>query len=453
MKKIIFFLVAAFHALSTNAHLVKFNEQELPFQVQDEDLTAHSNGQKQKSLLYQLYGELLYPRNKEDIDATVNSPRETKNQRALINIDPEETDEEFKSMCSFYNEYDPDYPHDDFEDDLVLFSGIVSFAHVPIAQCFKNSSLAMDIAIVGAPFDTSVSYRPGARFGPNGIRQGSRRLGNGISPVRGFPGSRLRKLDPYHSGYSIVDCGDIPMTPFDNKVALNQLYRGQRALHNHKSLHNPENPPRIITLGGDHTITLMALRSAYEKYGKLSVIHFDSHLDTWDPKVIGGNISKRAGLNHGTFLHFAHENGYLSDDSNIHVGIRAPYVAPGFYDEQHDYECGFDKIVARDLDIISIPEVVSNIKTRVGDGPVYISVDIDVVDLASAPGTGTPETGGLTSRELLTILDGLEGLNVVGADIVEVLPAFDTNGDITTLIAAQVVDSILGLMTVDSVQE
>lgn len=165
------------------------------------------------------------------------------------------------------------------------------------------------------------------------------------------------------------------------------------------------------------------------------------------------SLKEEASLNHGTFLHFAHEYGYLEDDKCLHVGIRAPYIAPGLYDENHDYECGFDKIVARDLDIIGLQKVVQNIKERVGSGPVYISVDIDVVDLASAPGTGTPETGGLTSRELLTIIDGLEGLNVIGADIVEVLPAFDTNGDITGIVAAQVVDSLLGLMTVDSVKD
>lgn len=432
------------YLLIAHSHFVPAtNQKSSSFQIEN-DAPVDVELLQQDSLMYQLYGDLLQSRNGEESEVAAARP--------LIKIHPEETDEEFRGMCSFYNDHENEYPEDDFEDDLLQFTGIVSFAHTPIAQCFRNTSLEMDIAIVGAPFDTSVSYRPGARFGPNGIRQGSRRLGNGISPVRGFPGSKLRKLDPYHSGYKIVDCGDIPMTPFDNKLALNQLYRGQRALHNHSSLVHKEQPPKLITLGGDHTITLMALRSAYEHYGKVSVIHFDSHLDTWDPKVLGGNISKRAGLNHGTFLHFAHENGYLQDDKNIHVGIRAPYIAPGFYDEDHDYECGFEKIVARDLDIISLKEVVSAIKKRVGDGPVYISVDIDVVDLASAPGTGTPETGGLTSRELLTILDGLEGLNIIGADIVEVLPAFDTNGDITTIIAAQVVDSILGLMTVDSVE-
>lgn len=425
---------------AVQAYLVPFKQE----RFESSKYIAEPNGSKMESFIYQLYGDLMEPRSGANIGEATVGP--------LIHVDPDETDEEFKALCGWYNENNSQYPFDDYVGDLDLFAGIVSFAHTPVHQCFREKNLKMDIAIVGAPFDTAVSYRPGARFGPNGVRQGSRRLGNGISPVRGFPGSRLRKLDPYHSGYKIVDCGDIPMTPFDNKMALNQLYRGQRAIHNHTSVMDETKPTRIITLGGDHTITLMGLRSAYEHFGKVTVIHFDSHLDTWDPKVLGGNISKKGGLNHGTFLHFAHEYGFLEDDGSIHVGIRAPYIAPGFYDEQHDFKCGFDKIVARDIDILGLRGVVDKIKKRVGDGPVYISVDIDVVDLASAPGTGTPETGGLTSRELLTIIDGLEGLNVVGADIVEVLPAFDTNGEITEIVAAQVVDSLLGLMTVDSIE-
>lgn len=141
---------------------------------------------QEDSFLYQLYGDLLTPRGDDDAESVYVQP--------LIHLDPEETDEEFKEMCGWYNENEYHYPQDDFNGDLTVFSGIVSFAKTPIAQCFQDLDLEMDIAIVGAPFDTTVSYRPGARFGPNGIRQGSRRLGNGISPVRGFPGSKLRKL-------------------------------------------------------------------------------------------------------------------------------------------------------------------------------------------------------------------------------------------------------------------
>ncbi|CAR22112.1 agmatinase [Lachancea thermotolerans CBS 6340] len=391
-------------------------------------------------LLDQVFGEVL---------ASHDGSGAAEVRQRSFNLDEDE-DPEFKAMCGFYQEHPVEFPDDDLSNDLELFAGIVSFAHVPIERCFGSrtdgKSPLYDIAIVGAPFDTSVSYRPGARFGPNAVRQGSRRLGGGILPVRGFPGSKLRKLDPYNAGYKIVDCGDVPMTPYDNRIALNQLYRGQRAIYNKTTLKSDLKAPKVITLGGDHTVTLMALKAASEHNGPLAVVHFDSHIDTWDPKVLGGGITKTQSINHGTFLHFAHERGYIARDKSMHVGIRAPFIAPT--DDKHDRECGFQKIVARDFDILGFQEIVSQIKQRVGDLPVYITVDIDVLDLSVAPGTGTPEPGGLTSRELLTVLDGLEGLNVVGADVVEVSPAFDTNGDITSIVAAQVIDSILGLMTV-----
>lgn len=413
----------------------------LPFKqklLDDPEKGSHEHNVK--GLMTQLYSELL-----QTHDGSI-STKESLGYQLEHDEDPA-----FKAMCGFYQRNQLQYPDDDYFDDLNAFSGIVTFAHLPQANCFvdPNSKHApsYDIAIVGAPFDTAVSYRPGARFGPNGIRQGSRRLGAGLSPVRGFPGSKLRKLNPYDSNYKIVDCGDVPMTPYDNRIALNQLYRGQRRIHNQTTVKETEQVPRIITLGGDHTITLMALKSAYEHHGPMAVIHFDSHIDTWDPKILGGGITKRQSINHGTFLHFAHENGYIADGKSLHVGIRAPFIDPS--DEQHDYDCGFEKIVARDLDIIGIKGITRQIKDKVGDLPVYLTIDIDVLDLSVAPGTGTPEPGGLTSRELLTILDGLEGLNIIGADVVEVLPAFDTNGDITTIVAAQVIDSILGLMTVE----
>lgn len=391
-----------------------------------------------RPLLDQLYGDILKSRQDSDIN--------TDAVHTLVEPAADD-DEEFKARCGFYNDNPVQFPGDDFANDLIVFGGIVTFAHLPVARCFAPEADKFDIAIVGAPFDTATTYRPGARFGPNGIRQGSRRLISGLSPVRGFPGSKMRQLDPYHAGYKLVDCGDVPMTPFDNRIALNQLYRGQRRIHNNTSIKDPSQPPRIITLGGDHTVTLMNLRSAYESWGPLAVVHFDSHIDSWDPNVLGGNISKSVALNHGTFLHYAHEKGYLADNSSIHVGIRSPFITPS--DEKHDFDCGFEKIVARDIDIIGIRGIVDRVKQHVGDLPVYLTLDIDSIDMAVAPGTGTPEPGGFSAREILTILDGFEGINLIGADVVEVAPAYDTNGDITTIIAASVVDSLLGLMTVN----
>lgn len=348
-------------------------------------------------------------------------------------------------------------PDDDETEDLSglnLFGGILTFGGFEYLDCFNPQQYdqPIDIAIVGAPFDTGTSYRPGARFGPEAIRLTARRLGEGVTPVRGNgPGSKLGKVDPYdptNHNLTIIDCGDVPMTPFDNRIALNQLYRGQRSIHNHTvSGAKLITHPKVITMGGDHTITLMALRSAYEKYGKLAVLHFDSHIDTWDPKVLGGGITDYMSLNHGTFLHYAAENGYLEEGHCFHLGLRAPYINAA-YDPKHDHDCGFQTITARDLDRLGVQKIIETVKESVKDMPVYISVDIDVLDPANAPGTGTMEIGGWTGRELLTILDGLEGITLVGGDVVEVSPPFDTNSEITSLAATAVIDSMLGLMIV-----
>lgn len=351
-------------------------------------------------------------------------------------------------------------PADDDTSDISgginLFGGILTFGGFENFDCFdpEHFDKEIDIAIVGAPFDTGTSFRPGARFGPEAIRLGARRLYEGLTPVRGKGlSSKLGRVDPYNPkshNLTIIDCGDVPMTPFDNRIALHQLYRGQRAIHNHTTTHAPSIPhPKVITMGGDHTITLMALRSTFEKYGKLAVLHFDSHIDTWDPKVLGGGITDYMSLNHGTFLHYAAEQGYLAQDHCFHVGLRAPYISPD-YDIEHDHKCGFSTITARDLDTLGRDEIVATIKKAVGDLPVYISVDIDVLDPAYAPGTGTMEVGGWTTRELLSVLDGLEGIDVVGGDVVEVSPPFDSNSEITSLAATAVIDSLLGLMIVEA---
>lgn len=361
------------------------------------------------------------------------------------------------SLSNYYRANKLKFPEDDDVSDITtdinLFSGIVTFAHLPIEQCFNDLDKNIDIAIVGAPFDSGVSYTPGARFGPNGIRQGSRRLGGGISPIRGnSKSSKLFKLPIYNTGLTIVDCGDVPMLPYDARIALNQLYRGQKAIHKHSSTDKSVNfkHPRIITFGGDHTVTLMNLKSAYETFGDkengLAVIHFDSHIDTWNPAILGGGITKYASLNHGTFLHYAAEAGYVSKNHSVHVGIRAPYIDES--DEQHDRDCGFNIITSKDVDRITPIGVGKKIKEIVGNRPVYLSFDLDTFD-ASMVNSGTLEAGGLTSREVMTILDELEGINLVGCDVVEVnTPPNSVGADITGLLAAQVVDELLGLMVV-----
>ncbi|OJJ58165.1 hypothetical protein ASPSYDRAFT_153512 [Aspergillus sydowii CBS 593.65] len=319
------------------------------------------------------------------------------------------------------------------------FSGLTTFARIPYVNCFVDSeaeSTPYDIAILGAPFDTGVTARPGARYGPGGIRLGSRR-------IQGW--NIYTEQNVFESWAKLVDCGDAPLTWLDNTVALKQLDLAHKVVSSRATNSTDHGrTPRIVTLGGDHTTTLSALRSTYEHFGPVSVIHFDSHIDTWDPKSLCGGISHYAGVNHGTFLHLAHEEGLIHNNS-IHVGIRAP-LNRGKGDIKNDVRCGFSTIKARDLDFLGVAGVVEEIKSRVGNSKVYISVDIDVLDPAFAPATGTAEPGGLTTRELLTILDSLRGLPIIGADVVEVAPIYDTAAETTTLAAAEVAHSLLGLM-------
>ncbi|KAK4682448.1 hypothetical protein QC764_116450 [Podospora pseudoanserina] len=318
--------------------------------------------------------------------------------------------------------------------------GLTTYANIPYLPCLsKRDSLKYDIAVLGAPFDTATTGRPGARFGPGAIRSGSSRI------YADAAWSLYTGENVFKSNVKIVDCGDVQMTRLDNTVALKQLETGHDIINARSPVSRDLSPvPRIINLGGDHTTTLSALRAAYKKWGKLSVIHFDAHIDTWNPKVLGGDVSDYGAVNHGTFLHIAHEEGLITN-SSIHAGIRAPLAHP-VKDMKNDRRCGFEFVTSRDLDRFGISGIIERLKSRVGDAKIYISVDIDVLDPAYAPATGTAEPGGWTSRELLTILDGLVGLKVVGADVVEVAPAYDGAGETTGVAAAEVVHSLLHLM-------
>jgi len=191
----------------------------------------------------------------------------------------------------------------------------------------------------------------------------------------------------------------------------------------------------ITSLGGDHTIVLPILRSLYKVYGPISVIHFDAHLDTW------GRWSPQERITHGSFFYIAREEGLLSNTS-VHAGIRCKMIDEA--DLIQDEDVGFNVISTDDIDDIGIKEVIRRIRARIADNPVYLSLDIDVIDPGLAPATGTPEAGGLTTREVKRIIRGLAGLNFVGADVVEVAPAYD-HADITSIAAADIVHDFLSL--------
>jgi len=291
------------------------------------------------------------------------------------------------------------------------YGGIATFAHLPQISEVTD----VDVAIVGVPFDTGVSYRPGARFGPNHVRESSRLL---------RPFNPAANVSPFAT-QQVVDAGDIAANPFDIEEAISSIHKSYDQLS--------ERAKKIVTIGGDHTITLPILRSLKAKYGPISVVHFDAHLDTWD-SYFGADYT------HGTTFRRASEEGLLDPEGCMHIGIRGPlYAAKDLTD---DKALGFQIFSSVEFQDLGVNAAIEKMKARVGKRPVYISIDIDVLDPAHAPGTGTPEAGGLTSRELLSVLRATAGMNVIGADIVEVAPAYD-HAQITGIAASHVMYELI----------
>lgn len=280
---------------------------------------------------------------------------------------------------------------------------------------------------------------PGARFGPRAIRAASARQ----TSFRGF--NPRAGLNPYTSWARVLDCGDIPITPFDNALAVRQMSEAFLELGSRPST-NPAWKPKLLTLGGDHSIALPALRALNKLYGQpIAVLHFDAHLDTWHPaKYPSAWESPQSDFNHGSMFWIASNEGLILNGSSVHGGLRTRLSRDNWDDHDDDDRQGFLRISSDDIDDIGTRGIISTILERIGlDVPVYLSVDIDVIDPGLAPGTGTPEPGGWTTRELIRIIRGIEGLNVVGADIVEVAPAYDGTGEVTALAAAQIGFEIL----------
>jgi len=294
------------------------------------------------------------------------------------------------------------------------YGGEATFARLPRLQDVPRA----DVAIVGVPFDSGVSYRPGARFGPSHIRESSRLL----RPYN--PALQV----PVFANQQVADAGDMAVNPFSIDEAIATVERGARALL--------ERAPFVLTLGGDHTVALPMLRAVSAVHGPVAVVHFDAHLDTWDTYF-------GAAYTHGTPFRRASEEGLLDRTGCLHVGIRGPLYAST--DLTDDRVLGFQVIGTDDVQLDGLPAVIERMRARLGDAPVYVSVDIDVLDPAHAPGTGTPEAGGMTSRELLHCLRNLVGVNIVGADIVEVAPAYD-HAEITGIAAAHVAYELVSVL-------
>jgi len=303
-------------------------------------------------------------------------------------------------------------PADSFETPR--FSGVRTFMRLPEVQDLENA----DVAIVGAPFDTGATFRAGARFGPEGIRSVSHLL------RRYNPSLDVEIFDHL----SVIDYGDVPVVPGYIEESYRRIAEGLEPIHRAGVV--------PIVLGGDHSIALPELRAAAAVHGPLALVQFDSHPDTWD--VYFGEKHT-----HGTPFRRAVEEGLLRPERSIQVGMRGSIYDMGDWDDA--IELGFDLVPTDAVRKLRIPQVIDRIHERVGDAKMYVSFDVDFVDPAFAPGTGTPEIGGFTSREAQEFVRGLVGLDLVGCDVVEVYPAYDP-AQITALLAANVAHEFLSLI-------
>lgn len=296
------------------------------------------------------------------------------------------------------------------------YAGPATFARLPRLDEVGKA----DIVVLGVPFDAGVSFRSGARFGPNHVREASRLL---------RPYNPAWDASPFEL-VQVADAGDLAVNPFNIAEAIDTIEQATREL--------TADGTRLVTIGGDHTIALPLLRTAAAQHGPVALLHFDAHLDTWDT-YFGAEYT------HGTPFRRAFEEGILDVDALCHVGTRGPLY--GKKDLDDDRSFGFGIVTSADVFRNGVDATVEGLRERIGDRPLYISIDIDVLDPAHAPGTGTPEAGGMTSRELLEILRGFRGMNIVGADVVEVAPPYD-HADVTAVAASHIAYELVTQMAV-----
>ncbi|MGH2525048.1 MAG: agmatinase [Anaerolineales bacterium] len=301
--------------------------------------------------------------------------------------------------------------------ELQPFAGIASFMRCPVARNWAE----VDVAVVGIPYDSGTSYRSGARFGPRKIREASLLLWGYNNPLA------VRPLDVL----KVVDYGDVNVIP-PSIVATMDNIKGEIGTILSAGV-------TVIALGGDHSTSLPLLRAHAEKFGLLSVVHFDSHPDTWDHE-----FGSDQPYSHGTPFRRALEEKLIRPEGYIQIGLRGP--TSGVNDWQDARDLGVRVVTMDEAAAMGIPAILAAIRETVA-GPTYISLDIDSADPAFAPGTGTPEVGGFTSHQLLQLVRGLRGLDLIGFDLVEVSPPYD-HGDITAILAANLAFEFLSLLAV-----
>ncbi len=307
-------------------------------------------------------------------------------------------------------------PPNAYGAELQPFAGIPSFMRRPVTRDLAG----VDVAIVGVPFDSGTSYRSGARFGPRQIRAASLLLWGYHNPLA------VKPLDVLN----VIDYGDVDVIPPSIVDTMHHIEAEVGAL--------VQAGVTVLALGGDHSISLPLLRAHARRYGPLGVVHFDSHPDTWETEFGGRPYS------HGTPFRRALEEGLIDPARYIQVGLRGP--TSGAADWQQARDLGIRVITLDEAAALGVPAVVAAIQAT-ARGPVYVTLDIDAADPAFAPGTGTPEVGGFTSHQLLQLVRGLKGLNLVGFDLVEVSPPFD-HAEITAILAANLAFEFLALRAV-----
>jgi agmatinase len=276
----------------------------------------------------------------------------------------------------------------------------------------------LDVAIVGVPYDGGTSYRPGARLGPREIRAQS-------SLIR--PYNYFQKVAPFEV-LNVADVGDVDAPP----VSIERCYEAVESRVGSLA----DAGARPIVIGGDHSISLPILRALAKRHGPLALVQVDAHIDTWD-EYFGGKYF------HGTPFRRAIEEKLIDGRRFVQVGIRGPMYGEDDFDFHRQHG-----ITMIDIDRVKTSGIAATVERgrAIVSGPVYMTFDIDSVDPAFAPGTGTPEVGGLTSHEAQQLVRGLAGLSLVGGDIVEVAPLFDGPGQITALLAANIMFELLCAM-------
>ncbi|MFA0570627.1 agmatinase [Vibrio gallaecicus] len=285
--------------------------------------------------------------------------------------------------------------------DYSLYSNSMSFMRQPYLR--NPISSDADLVVLGVPLDMATSGRPGARMGPDAIRRASVNLaweGNKF-PWDFNVFDRAKVID---AGDLVFDCGDAEDFTYRLEAATNEILKSGKTM---------------LALGGDHFITLPILRAYAKHHGEMALIHFDAHTDTY---------ANGSSYDHGTMFYHAPNEGLISPKHSVQIGIRTEY-------DKQDH--GFNVINAMEANDLNADDIVARIRDIIGDKPVYVTFDIDCLDPAFAPGTGTPVCGGLNSDKVLKILRGLAGVNIVGMDVVEVSPPYD-HSDLTALAGATV---------------